>query len=115
MILKIPTFGYTFQVTQKGILPIAQKFQDSDDKILYHSILEGLNVDFKHAPTDLAYTNPLQQKVVYVMRNNQQYHIEVDEVIDIRSGIESLRPDQFVIMMNKMSPNKKRNVNMDLQ
>lgn len=115
MKLKIPLFQYEYEVTQNGIAPINKQFEDADDKILYYSILDGLNVDFKNAPIDIAYTNQLHQKVVYVMRMNQQYDIEVDEVINIQSGQESLNPQQFAIMMTKMSPNARRPKNLDLQ
>lgn len=115
MKLKIPLFQYEYEVTQNGIAPINKQFEDADDKILYYSILDGLNVDFKNAPIDIAYTNPLHQKVVYTMRMNQQYDIEVDEVLKIKSGQESLKPEQFAIMMQKMSPNIKKSANTDLQ
>jgi hypothetical protein len=116
MKLRIPLFDYEFEVTQKGIKPVNKTFQDADDKELYMSILEGLNVDFKNAPIDTGYNNILQQKAVYVMKTNRQYNMEVDEVIKITTGEESLKPQQFVEMMKKMSPNTRRKpANLDLQ
>ena len=116
MKLRIPLFEYEYEVTQKGIKPVNSKFQDAEDKELYLSILEGLNVDFKNAPVDTGYNNILQQKAVYVMKTNRQYNMEVDEVIKITTGEESLKPEQFVIAMQKMSPNTRRNpANLDLQ
>jgi len=116
MKLRLPRFQYEYEVTINGIKASQKNFEDNDDKFLYYSILEGLNVDFKNAPVDTGYSNLLQQQIVYVMRNNLQYDMEVDEIIDIQTGQESLNLQQFVIMMNKMSPNVARKpINTDLQ
>lgn len=90
----MPSLGYEFAVKSDKISPIKKSIKTPDDKNLYLSILNTLNLDYRKAKLDVASGNPSMQRLAYVIKTNAYLGLTTDEEIVINKDVEAFTPEE---------------------